>query len=221
MVRLTIDGRETEVESGATILEAAEKTGVRIPTLCYYPGLFNEATCRICVVYMVKPGRMVSSCAYPVSEGLLIETDNEGIRRARRLALELVLATHAIKCQSCSRKGGNCQLLKLSDEYGVEGIPVCSECVLHADNCLLARGQACLGPFTAAGCNSACTREGRVCEGCRGPITSEDVVKEAARLFRAYGVSAKEIRRKTSKYYAGSPSYDELSRLLDEVLPWK
>ncbi|MEM2905312.1 MAG: 2Fe-2S iron-sulfur cluster-binding protein [Candidatus Bathyarchaeia archaeon] len=220
-MKLTIDGKETEAPPGATLLEAARKLGVEIPTLCYFPGIFNETTCRICLVQLVKPGRMVSSCAYPVSEGLVVETDNEAVRRARRLSLELILASHVAKCQSCPRKGGNCELLKLSREYGVEGIPVCSECSLHEEDCLLSRGQACLGPLTVAGCNGVCMREGRICEGCRGPVTAADVVREGMGLYEAYSIDMSEVRRKTSKYYGSSADYGEFVRLVNEVAAWK
>lgn len=220
MVKIVIDGREIEVDPDATILEAAEKIGVKIPTLCYYPGLFREATCRICVVELVakgRPGKLVSSCAYPVSEGLIVETNNERVRRARRLALELILASHRIKCQSCFRKGGNCELLKLCEEYGVEGIPVCAECPLHEGDCLLEKGEICLGPLTIAGCGGVCMYEGRVCEGCRGPVTRRDVVEEAMHLYRSYGISVDEVQRKIGKYYSNHPKYDVVIKLVREA----
>jgi hypothetical protein len=224
MVKLVIDGIEIEAEPEATILETAEKADIEIPTLCHYTGLYQEATCRMCIVELVtkgKPGRIVSSCAFPVSEGLVVETNNERVRKDRRLALELILATHKIKCQSCPRKGGNCELLDLCKEYGVEGIPVCSECPLHGDDCLLAKGDACLGPLTVAGSGGVCMFEGRLCEGCRGPVTRPDVVKEALRLYDVHGISVDEVRRKLTKYYSSSPDYDRLIKTIGEVSTWK
>jgi len=221
---MTVDGHEVEIDADATVLDAAEKLGIEIPTLCYYADVFEEATCRMCVIELVakgRPGKIVSSCAYPVSEGLVVETDNEKVRRNRRLALELIFSSHRMKCQSCPRKGGNCQLLERGNQYGVEGIPVCSECPLHGDDCLLAKGETCLGPLTIAGCGGVCMQMLRVCEGCRGPVTRLDIVKEALRLYDVYGIAVEEVRRKLGKYYANSEFYTRLLSAVEEVITWK
>jgi ferredoxin len=217
MVKVVIDGKEVIVEPGTTILKAAEKIGIKIPTLCYLPGIFEDATCRLCVVEVVKTGAMVPACAFPVSEGLILETNNERVRKNRRLALEAILAIHKIKCQSCIRKGGKCELLKLCSEYGVEGIPVCAECPLHEHDCLLAKGEVCLGPLTIAGCNGVCMYNGRVCEGCRGPITRSDVIEYALKLYNNYSISIEKVLEKLGKYYSGHKSYDTIVKLIDEL----
>ena len=214
MVKVVIDGKEVEVEPGTTILEAAERLGIKIPTLCYYPGVFGEATCRVCVVEIVKSGKIVPSCAFPVSEGLVVETDNDRIRENRRLALEVILAIHKIKCKSCPRKGGYCELLELCREYGVEGIPVCAECPLHEDDCLLVKGELCLGPLTVSGCGGICMYERRVCEGCRGPVTRSDVIEEAVKLYMRYGINLDRVLAKLGKYYSSSPQYDRVVKLI-------
>jgi len=224
LVKMTIDGDEVEIDASATVLDAAEKLGIEIPTLCYYAGVFREATCRMCAVELVakgRPGKIVSSCAYPVSEGLVVETDNKNVRTNRRLSLELIFSSHRIKCQSCPRKGGSCELLELGRQYGVEGVPVCSECPLHEDDCLLAKGEPCLGPLTIAGCGGVCMDMLRVCEGCRGPVTRSDAVREALHLYDIYGIDTEEVRRKLSKYYANSEFYDRLLKTVEEVMTWK
>lgn len=213
MVRISIDGIEVEVEPGSTILEAAEKLNIKIPTLCYFPGLFIEATCRVCIVELSGTGRFVPSCTFPVSDKLSIETDNAKVREARRIALETILATHKIACHSCPRKG-SCKLLELCKEYGVEGIPVCAECLLHGDDCLLAIGEACLGPITNAGCKGICLRKGKICEGCRGPITSADTIREAAKLYTKYGINFDMVLSKLSIYGSSYPGYDMIVKLL-------
>jgi len=159
-------------------------------------------------------GKIVPACAYPVSNGLEVYTDTERVRRDRRMILELLLAMHKIKCQSCPRKGGNCRLVELCNEYGVEGIPVCAECPLSGQDCLLARGEVCLGPITMAGCNAACTRERRGCEGCRGPITRPDVLEEAFRTYEKYGIGIDKVLDEFGKYCSSFPAYDEVVKIL-------
>ncbi len=216
MMKIIVDGKEVDVSPDTTILEAARKLGIEIPTLCYFPNVFEEATCRICVVEDKKSGKIVPSCVFPVSEGLNVETNNERVRNNRRLALEAILATHKIKCQSCLRKGGKCELLNLCKEYGVEGIPVCAECPLHEEDCLLAKGEICLGPLTVAGCDGVCMRSNRSCEGCRGPVMRSDVIKEAVELYNSYGITADKILIKMGKYYSSSPYYDNIVKLVTQ-----
>lgn len=214
MVKIIIDEKEASVETGTTILEAAKKLGIEIPILCYFPNMFEEATCRICIVEDKKTGRMIPSCVFPVSEGLSVETNNERVRSNRKLALEAILAIHKIKCQSCPRKGGKCALLELCKEYGVEGVPVCAECSLHEECCLLANGEVCLGPLTVAGCNGICMHSNRSCEGCRGPVTRTDVIMEAVKLYSGYGITAEKIFMKLGRYYSSSPYYDNVVKLI-------
>lgn len=216
MVKVSIDGVEVEVEPDSTILEAAEKAGLKIPTLCYFPGLFVEATCRVCVVELSGTGRLVPSCVFPVSDRLSVETDNVRVREVRRIALEAILATHRIACQSCPRKGA-CKLLELYREYGVEGIPVCAECLLYGGDCLLTREEACLGPITNAGCDGVCLREGKPCVGCRGPIVSRDTVREAVKLYVGYGVSLDMVLSRFSVYNSSHPDYCRIVKLLSNL----
>jgi heterodisulfide reductase subunit A len=93
-VRITIDGRSTDVPRTATILEAARQMGISIPTLCHYRGLSPYGACRVCLVEIDSPRgpRQVASCSYPVEEGLVVRTDTEGVRESRRTVVELLLA---------------------------------------------------------------------------------------------------------------------------------
>ncbi|MBN1808794.1 MAG: (2Fe-2S)-binding protein [Planctomycetes bacterium] len=98
---LTIDDRRIEVEQGATILDAAARLGIRIPTLCHRQGLEPWASCMVCVVSVRGPdgnSRLVPSCASRAEEGMIVETDTEDVRRARRLAVELLLSDHLGDC---------------------------------------------------------------------------------------------------------------------------
>ena len=148
MVRVYVNGVEVEVPPDSTVLHAIRRAGFDVPTLCYLEGVFAEATCRLCVVLV--NGRVVPSCAFPVSEGAKIVTEGEELRRYRALNLELLLATHRVSCWNCLRKS-NCAILELTRELGVEGLPVCAECPLAGDDCLVARGLTCLGPLTVLG----------------------------------------------------------------------
>jgi len=192
MVKVIVNGTEVEVEEGATLLRAIQRAGYEVPTLCLFGHMYREASCRVCLVELSN-GKLVPACAYPVSEGLRVLTDTPKVRRVRRTVIELILATHKTKCWECLRKGGHCLLLKLASEYGVEGIPVCAECPLYGEDCLVVRGYPCLGPITVAGCGAQCPLSGSYCIGCRGPITRKDTLREAARFYAKYGVNIKNV----------------------------
>ena len=114
-VQLTINGLPLEVAEGATILQAAEKLDIYIPTLCYHPDQNVKANCRICVVEVEGMKLLVPACSYPVSEGMSVLTYSNRVRRARRNILELILARHAQDCLHCDRSG-TCELQKVSEE---------------------------------------------------------------------------------------------------------
>jgi heterodisulfide reductase subunit A len=94
MVRLTIDGTEVEVEAGSTVLQAADKLGIKIPTLCHHRSLTPYGACRVCLVEVETPrgSRVEASCVYPAQEGLVIRTDSERVLKTRGVMLELLLA---------------------------------------------------------------------------------------------------------------------------------
>lgn len=96
MIQLTINGLDVSVEEGTTVLEAAQFLGFPIPTLCHMEGLSSYGACRLCVVEIGdEPNtKLVSSCTYPVQEGLHVRTASERVLRARKMILELLLASH-------------------------------------------------------------------------------------------------------------------------------
>lgn len=120
-VNLKINGIDVTCEKGSTILEAARSAGIEIPTLCFMKDINEIGACRICVVEANEGRgfRIVTSCVYPVSEGMEVLTNSEKIQQARRTTLELMLSTHEKKCLSCVRST-NCELQKLCRDYGVE-----------------------------------------------------------------------------------------------------
>ena len=95
MVNLKINGLPVQVEEKTTILEAAKFLGFPIPTLCYDEGLTPYGACRLCVVEIGEGRRakLVSSCTYPAEEGLVVRTASERVLKARRMVIELLLAT--------------------------------------------------------------------------------------------------------------------------------
>ena len=98
MLTLTIDDRPVSVESGTTVLEAARQLGIRIPTLCHVPGLEPVSSCFVCAVQIAGRRGFSPSCALPAAEGMVVTTNSADVRKARKMALELLLSDHAGDC---------------------------------------------------------------------------------------------------------------------------
>ncbi|MBE3127317.1 MAG: (2Fe-2S)-binding protein, partial [Candidatus Atribacteria bacterium] len=109
-VKITIDGQEVIVQEGKTILEIATEVGIKIPTLCAMPELgFTPGSCRVCVVEVEGAPTLVASCVYPAREGLVIHTHSERVLKARKIVLELLIASHPLDCMTCEQNG-SCDL---------------------------------------------------------------------------------------------------------------
>ncbi|MDD4833276.1 MAG: NADH-dependent [FeFe] hydrogenase, group A6 [Lutispora sp.] len=121
MVRLTIDGIQTQVPKGTTVLEAARGLNINIPTLCFLKDINEVGACRICVVEVKGARSLQASCVLPVAEGMEIKTASKSVREARTAILKLILARHERECLTCSRNL-NCELQKLSEEMGIDGL---------------------------------------------------------------------------------------------------
>jgi bidirectional [NiFe] hydrogenase diaphorase subunit len=95
MINLKINGIDMSVDRGTTLLEAAQFLGLPIPTLCHMEGLTPYGACRLCVVEVGDPpnSRLVTSCTYPVEEGLRVRTASARVLRARKMIVELLLAS--------------------------------------------------------------------------------------------------------------------------------
>jgi predicted molibdopterin-dependent oxidoreductase YjgC len=89
-VTLTIDGREVSVAAGTSVHKACESAGVDTPTLCWAENLTPVAVCRVCVVEVEGSRALVPSCARPVEEGMVVETDSERVRHSRKMVLEFL-----------------------------------------------------------------------------------------------------------------------------------
>ncbi len=122
MVRLFIDSEVIHVEEGTTILEAARKIGIDIPTLCYFKDLNEIGACRICVVELAGTERLISSCNTLAEDGMEIYTNTEKVKRARKVNMGLILSQHNGYCPTCVRNG-NCQLQTTASNLGMNGTP--------------------------------------------------------------------------------------------------
>ncbi len=98
MLTLTIDERRVSVEPGTTVLAAARQLGIRIPTLCHVPGLEPVSSCFVCAVQIAGRRGFSPSCALPAAEGMVVTTNSADVRKARKMALELLLSDHAGDC---------------------------------------------------------------------------------------------------------------------------
>jgi len=107
-----------DVQSGLTILEAADQAGIIIPTLCYHKDLCIAGNCRVCVVELVGQKRLSAACATPCEEGMEIRTNSLNVRNSRKHIIELLLSEHRAECTTCY-KNGNCELQKLASEYKI------------------------------------------------------------------------------------------------------
>ncbi|MCD4825491.1 MAG: [FeFe] hydrogenase, group A [Phycisphaerae bacterium] len=119
LVSATIDEQEIKVPMGTTILDAAKSLGIRIPTLCNHDDLCIAGVCRICVVEVEGQRTLQASCAYPITQPIVVHTHTRKVRQARRHILDLMLSEHYGECYACFRNN-NCELQALAKEYGVD-----------------------------------------------------------------------------------------------------
>jgi predicted molibdopterin-dependent oxidoreductase YjgC len=118
-VTLTINGRKVTVPQDSTILEAARRGGIYIPTLCHHPDLSNVGACRMCVVSVEKARGLQTACTTPVSEGMVVNTESEEARETRKFVLHMLLTDHPNACMICE-VDGDCELQDLAYEYQVD-----------------------------------------------------------------------------------------------------
>ncbi|HNT68054.1 MAG TPA: NADH-dependent [FeFe] hydrogenase, group A6, partial [Syntrophorhabdaceae bacterium] len=121
MINLTIDGRQAEVEEGATILDAALKINIHIPTLCYLPEVQAIGACRVCLVEIEGNRTLQAACVTPAADGIKVFTNTERVRKARRFSVEMLLSNHPFECLTCARNL-NCELQKLAYDLGIREV---------------------------------------------------------------------------------------------------
>ena len=121
MVSLTINGKKVEVQEGTTILEAARKASIDIPTLCFLKDINEFGDCRMCVVEVEGRRGFATSCIQKVEEGMVVKTNTPAVIEARRTVLDLILSNHDRECLTCTRNG-TCELQRLAEEFYVDEI---------------------------------------------------------------------------------------------------
>jgi len=181
MIKLNINGLEVEVEKGTTLLEAAKFLGFPIPTLCHMEGLSPYGACRLCVVEIGEGPRakLVTSCTYPAEEGLKVRTASSRVVKARKMILELLLAScpqskiiqdlaseHNIRQQRCVRM---CEEQMMAKAIGFRGRgenrSIGTPFDIKSEECRLCGG--CI--YVCPACQLRCTYnqpEKAICGGC-------------------------------------------------------
>src|SRR5688572_10977965 len=117
MLKLEIDGKEVEIQHGATVMEAAHKLGIYVPHFCYHKKLSVAANCRMCLVEVEKAPKPLPACATPVAEGMKIFTNSPRAIGAQRATMEFLLINHPLDCPICDQ-GGECELQDLAMGFG-------------------------------------------------------------------------------------------------------
>ena len=160
MVNVTIDGVSVQVPSNYTVLEAAKKAGVKIPTLCYLKDVNEVGACRVCLVEVEKARALAAACVMPVSEGMVVHTNSKKVRDTRKATLEMILSDHNRDCLSCIRNQ-NCELQTLAEEYGIRKVTFEGEkspSILDDKSFSIVRdGSKCV---KCGRCVSACKKQG-------------------------------------------------------------
>ena len=119
IINFKIDDREVQVPAGTLVIEATRRLGIEVPSFCYYPGLSLQAACRMCLVEVEKAPKLQTACTLIATEGMVVRTNTEQVRNARKFMLEFLLANHPLDCPVCD-KGGECELQDMVFRYGVD-----------------------------------------------------------------------------------------------------
>jgi heterodisulfide reductase subunit A len=166
MVTLTINGHTVEVPEGTTVLQAARKIGVSIPTLCYYEALKPYGGCRLCIVEITLPqGRTLlsASCTYPVSPGLKVVTDNDRVLKRRRMIVDLLWS----KCPDVPVLAELGRQLGLPEPSFTRGQEDCILCGLCTRMCTELQGVGAIGVVGRGAKRQVMTPFGEFSQTCR------------------------------------------------------
>jgi NADH-quinone oxidoreductase subunit G len=117
LVKLTIDGQEIQAEKGTLLIEVARQNGIEVPAFCYHEDFSLQAACRMCLVEIEKTPKLQVGCTTPVAEGMVVHTESDVVKKARKGTLEFLLTNHPLDCPVCD-KGGECELQDMVFRYG-------------------------------------------------------------------------------------------------------
>jgi NADH-quinone oxidoreductase subunit G len=119
LISLKINDRDVQVPPGTLLIEATRRIGTEVPSFCYYPGLSLQAACRMCLVEIEKTPKLQTACTVVATEGMVVRTDTDQVRNARKYMLEFLLSNHPLDCPVCD-KGGECELQDMVFRYGAD-----------------------------------------------------------------------------------------------------
>jgi NADH-quinone oxidoreductase subunit G len=117
LVNLTVDGKAVSAPAGTLLIEACKNVGIEVPSFCYYPNLSLQGACRMCLVRVEKMPKLQTACTTGITEGMVVATDTDEIRQARKSMVEMLLGNHPLDCPVCDA-GGECELQDMTFSYG-------------------------------------------------------------------------------------------------------
>lgn len=118
---LTIDGQLVSASEAQTVLDAAQEAGIPIPTLCHLDGMLPVGACRLCLVEVAGINKLLPACVTRVSEGMVVTTNSDRLRKYRRMILELLFAERNHVCAVCV-SNGHCELQSLAMQQGMDHV---------------------------------------------------------------------------------------------------
>lgn len=116
-VTITVDGKQITAPAGTLLIEACKAVGIEVPSFCYYPGLSLQAACRMCLVRIDKMPKLQTACTVQITDGMVVATESDEVRQARKSMIELLLGNHPLDCPVCDA-GGECELQDMTFKYG-------------------------------------------------------------------------------------------------------
>jgi NADH-quinone oxidoreductase subunit G len=116
-VNITVDGKKVTAPAGTLLIEACKTVGIEVPSFCYYPNLSLQGACRMCLVKVEKMPKLQTACTTVIGEGMIVITESDEIKQARKSMVELLLGNHPLDCPVCDA-GGECELQDMTFSYG-------------------------------------------------------------------------------------------------------
>ncbi|HXX43462.1 MAG TPA: NADH-quinone oxidoreductase subunit NuoG [Candidatus Acidoferrales bacterium] len=131
-ITFTIDGQPVTTSPGTLVIEAAKGEGIEVPSFCYYPGLSLQAACRMCLVEVEKMPKLQTACTLVATDGMVVRTTTDQVRKARKDMIEFLLSNHPLDCPVCD-KGGECELQDMTFRYGLDKTRFVEEKLHHPE----------------------------------------------------------------------------------------
>ncbi len=116
-VTFTVDGKKVTAPAGTLLIEACKSVGIEVPSFCYYPNFSLQGACRMCLVKIEKMPKLQTACTTVIAEGMVVTTESDEVKQARKGMLELLLGNHPLDCPVCDA-GGECELQDMTFSYG-------------------------------------------------------------------------------------------------------